>query len=72
MTPENIQEMYSAIKADPDGDGELIPRHSSVPVSLLSPVYPASRVARDEEVRIQPGPHSWAVGWLLPFALGTV
>ncbi|XP_014394468.1 PREDICTED: transmembrane prolyl 4-hydroxylase [Myotis brandtii] len=25
MTPENIQEMYSAIKADPDGDGELRP-----------------------------------------------
>lgn len=25
MTPENIQEMYSAIKADPDGDGELPP-----------------------------------------------
>ncbi|KAF3829158.1 hypothetical protein GH733_003422 [Mirounga leonina] len=60
MTPENIQEMYSAIKADPDGDGELIPRHSSVPVSLLPPVYPASRAARDEEVRMQPFPHSWA------------
>lgn len=25
MTPENIQEMYAAIKADPDGDGELTP-----------------------------------------------
>lgn len=37
MTPENIQEMYSAIKADPDGDGELIPCHSSVAVSLLPP-----------------------------------
>lgn len=40
MTPENIQEMYSAIKADPDGDGELTPLHSSVTVSyLLSPHY---------------------------------
>lgn len=36
MTPEKIQEMYSAIKADPDGDGELIRLRSSVPGSLLS------------------------------------
>lgn len=42
MTPENIQEMYSAIKADPDGDGELIPRHKPVLVSLLPTSQAAS------------------------------
>jgi hypothetical protein len=51
MTPENIQEMYSAIKADPDGDGELLPLYSSVPVIyLLLPGVPPGKLA--------PFPHS--------------
>lgn len=53
MTPENIQEMYSAIKADPDGDGELAPDHSCVSMGLLPHSQPASGAARDAESRIQ-------------------
>lgn len=61
MTPENIQEMYSAIKADPDGDGELISRHRYVPEPPPDPSQvaprPSSRVAGGEEVRSQPCPY---------------
>lgn len=58
MTPENIQEMYAAIKADPDGDGVLsLQEFSSMDLRDFHK-YMRSRKAESSEL-VRNSHHTW-------------